>query len=80
MDNTKKRITLDIAGYRLNIVTDEDHSYVNKLADIISKQVSTLALSGSGITKTDAALLYALDLLDENVKLKMELAAMKKDR
>jgi hypothetical protein len=42
--------------------------------------VSAIALSGSGITKTDAALVYALTLLDENFKLRLELAEMKNSR
>ena len=76
MENNKKKISLDIAGSRIAIITDEDETYVRKLASFLSQKVNTLSLSGSGITKTDAALLYALDLLDENFKLKMKLSEM----
>jgi cell division protein ZapA (FtsZ GTPase activity inhibitor) len=74
MENNKKKISLDIAGNRLSIVTDENEAYVRKLADFITQRVNTLGLSGA--TKTDAALLLALDLLDENFKLKMKLSEM----
>ncbi len=74
MENNKKKISLDIAGNRLSIVTDENEAYVRKLADFITQRVNTLCLSGA--TKTDAALLLALDLLDENFKLKMKLSEM----
>jgi cell division protein ZapA (FtsZ GTPase activity inhibitor) len=77
MENVKKKISLDIANSRITIVTDEDEKYVRKLAAFVSQKVNNLALSGNNITKTDAALLYALELLDENFKLKMELAEMK---
>ena len=76
MEKVKKKISLDIAGSRIAIVTDEDENYVKKLASFLSQKVNTLSLSGSGITKTDATLLYALELLDENFKMKMKLSEM----
>lgn len=80
MENAKKKITLEIASSRVTLVTDEDENYVKKLAAVVTQKVNTLALSGNGITKTDAALVYALGLLDENFKLKVELAELKKDK
>lgn len=79
MEKVKKKISLDIAGSRISIITDEDEKYVTKLASYLSQKVNTLTLSNSRITKTDAALLYALELLDENFKLKMKLAEMQND-
>ena len=76
MENMKKKISLDIAGSRIAIITDENENYVRKLASFLSQKVNTLSLSGNGITKTDAAILYALELLDENFKLKMKLSEM----
>lgn len=74
MENNKKKISLDIAGNRISIVTDENEEYVRKLAAFIGQRVNSLSLGGA--TKTDAALLLALDLLDENFKLKMKLSEM----
>lgn len=79
MEKIKKKITLDIANSRITLVTDDDERYVQKLAGLISQRVNTLSLSGNNITKTDAALVCALELLDENFKLKLELAEMKKN-
>ncbi len=76
MENIKRKLCLDIAGSRITVITDQDETYVRKLASLISQRVNTLSLSGIGATKTDAALLLALDLLDENFKLKMALAEM----
>ena len=78
MENAKKKITLYIANSRIDIVTDEDAEYVRKLSGIISQKVSAMTLSRTNVTKTDAALIYALELLDENFKLKMELEELKK--
>ena len=44
MENNKKKISLDIAGNRLSIVTDENEAYVRKLADFITQRVNTLGL------------------------------------
>ncbi|MBQ9746649.1 MAG: cell division protein ZapA [Clostridia bacterium] len=80
MEKMKKKISLDIANSRITIVTDEDEEYVKSLAKLVSSKVNALSLSGNSVTKTDAALVYALELLDENCKLKMELAEMKNAR
>ena len=79
MENNKRRVSLNIAGNKISLVTDESPEYVEKLAALVSQRVNTLSLSGSGITKMDAALVYALDLLDENFKLKIALEEAKKN-
>lgn len=79
MENNKRKVSLNIAGNKISLVTDESPEYVEKLAALVSQRVNTLSLSGSGITKMDAALVYALDLLDENFKLRIALAEAKKN-
>lgn len=79
MEKTKRKVSLNIAGSKITLVTDEAPEYVEKLGALVSQRVNTLALSGSGISKMDAALVYALDLLDENFKLKVALAEAKKE-
>lgn len=79
MEKIKRKVTLNMVGNQISLVTDENPEYVQKLAAVVSQRVHTLSLSGSGISKMDAALVYALDLLDENLKLKMALEEMKKN-
>ena len=79
MENNKRKVSLNIAGNKISLVTDESPEYVEKLAALVSQRVNTLSLSSSGISKMDAALVYALDLLDENFKLKIALAEAKKN-
>ena len=74
LENNKKKISLDIAGNRIVVVTDQNEEYVRKLAAFITQRVNSICSSGAA--KTDAALLLALDLLDENFKLKMKLSEM----
>ena len=78
MDN-KNVHKIMISGVGLDLSSGNDTEYVEKLAALVSQRVNTLSLSGSGITKMDAALVYALDLLDENFKLKIALAEAKKN-
>ncbi len=77
MENTKKKINLEIAGSKITVVTDEEQEYVEKLAELISQKVNAFAPSGSSVGKTEAALVCALTLLDENFKLKIRLEEMK---
>ncbi|MBO5023861.1 MAG: cell division protein ZapA [Clostridia bacterium] len=79
MEKIKRKVSLNIAGSKISLVTDENPEYVEKLGALVSQRVNTLALSGNGISKMDAALVYALDLLDENFKLKVALAEAKKN-
>ncbi len=79
MEKIKRKVSLNIAGNNISLITDEAPEYVEKLGALVSQRVNTLALSGNGISKMDAALVYALDLLDENFKLKMALAEAKKE-
>ncbi len=79
MENVKKKVELNIAGCKLCLVTDDDEEYLKRLGARVSQRVNTLALSGGGISKTDAALVYALELLDENMKLKMAIEDMKRN-
>ena len=63
----KEKMTLQIAGYTLNLSTDQSAEYVKQLAQLLSQRIE--AASGGGrYGKLDAALLVALDLLDEQVK------------
>ena len=79
MEKIKRKVSLNIAGSKISLVTDENPEYGEKLGALVSQRVNTLALSGNGISKMDAALVYALDLLDENFKLKVALAEAKKN-
>lgn len=80
MEKKKKKMYLDIAGRRITILSDEDERYVQKLAAVVGQRVNTLMLSGQGVSQTDAALVYALDLLDENFKLRLALEEAKKGK
>ena len=66
----KRLYTLDIAGEELKLRSEDDPRYVQHLAHELSKKIIYYALSGAGVSKLQAAIVCALDLLDENYRLK----------
>ncbi len=70
---------LNIAGIEMMLNSENDAEYVQKLAAELTRRISTISLSAAGVSKTQAAIVCALDLLDENVRLKLEISEMKKN-
>lgn len=68
MKNTHK---LTIAGVDLVLNSDNNEDYVQKLALELTRRINGIALSSSGVTKMQAAVVCALELLDENCRLKL---------
>ncbi len=66
----KRQYTLDIAGEELKLRSDDEPKYVQHLAHELTKKINYYALSGAGVSKLQAAIVCALDLLDENYRLK----------
>ena len=66
----KRQYTLDIAGEELKLRSDDEPKYVQHLAHELTKKIYYYALSGAGVSKLQAAIVCALDLLDENYRLK----------
>ena len=59
-----------IAGESLYLCSEDAPDYVEKLATELTRRINTTMLSGADVDVTKAAIVCALDLLDENVKLK----------
>ena len=68
MKNTHK---ITIAGVDLTLNSENSEEYVQKLALERTRKINSIALSSSGVTKLQAAVVCALDLLDENYRLKL---------
>ena len=73
----KHNHNLNIAGVQLPLSSDNDERYVQTLASELSRRITNMTTQTS-ITKLEAALVCALDLLDENCHLKLELEDLKK--
>lgn len=68
MKNTHK---LTIAGVDLVLNSENSEDYVQKLALELTRRINGIALSSSGVTKLQASVVCALELLDENYRLKL---------
>ena len=69
---------ITIAGVDLTLNSENSEEYVQKLAVELTRRINSIALSSSGVTKLQAAVVCALDLLDENYRLKLLIEDEKK--
>ena len=67
----KNKHNITIAGVDLTLNSENSEEYVQKLALELTRRINSIALSTSGVTKLQAAVVCALDLLDENYRLKL---------
>jgi len=74
----KNKHNITIAGVDLALNSENSEEYVQKLALELTRRINSIALSTSGVTKLQAAVVCALDLLDENYRLKLLIEDEKK--
>lgn len=75
----KQVYRVSVAGLPLNIVTEEDESYLLSLTDKLSRTVTDIVMHNRSASKTDAALLCALDGLDAKTKMKESIDALESE-
>jgi cell division protein ZapA (FtsZ GTPase activity inhibitor) len=63
----KQRISVEIAGTTLNLVTDEPEEYVKRLAEILDERITRLSIE-SRYSRMETLLLIAMDYLDDHIK------------
>lgn len=68
MENNKKKITVEIVGDTMTLITDESDDFVREVASRLNKRMTDLTRNNFRITKYDAAVLCALDAMGEKVK------------
>ena len=69
----KQKYTLSIADMEINVITDEPQESVEYIVGILDRKMREIALKSKKCTKNEAALLCALDLCADKVRLKQEL-------
>lgn len=74
----KKSHNITIAGVELLMNSDDTEDYVQDLAGELTRRINT-AVAGYGVTKLQAAVACALELLDENCRLKTLLENVKQN-
>ncbi len=76
----KERYIVEISGIELNLLSDENEEYVLGLAKIIDGRINGMVMSNKRCSKTEAALVCALDYLDDKLKTALTLETVKKQR
>lgn len=68
MENNKKKITVEIIGDSLTLITDESDDFVRDVAMRLNRRMTDLTRNNFRISKYDAALLCSLDAMGEKIK------------
>ena len=69
----KQKYTLSIADMEINVITDEPQESVEYIVGILDRKMREFALKSKKCTKNEAAILCALDLCADKIRLKKEL-------
>ncbi|MFT3951806.1 MAG: cell division protein ZapA [Oscillospiraceae bacterium] len=67
------QVKVTIFGKSYTLKTEESEVYTHRLAEVLNKKLEAVAMSAVTLTKLDAAVLVALDCVDETVKSKSNL-------
>lgn len=69
-----------VSGVDLTLSSPNANEYVEKLAQDLTKRINKLEFSNLGVSKLSAAIVCALDLLDENYRLRLEIEDLKNEK
>lgn len=75
-NNSKKRITVDIAGVSLNIVTDENEEFVEKIAETLNDRIAKMRKNSFTISVLDAALLCAIENVSDRLTAEKQIRSL----
>ena len=72
----KQKYTLSIADMEINVVTDQSPESVEHIVGILDRKMREIALKSKRCTKSEAAVLCALDFCADKIRLKEEREAI----
>lgn len=65
----KEKYTVKIAGTELRLITEESEEYLAELAESLDKKINDLVLTNKRCSRLDAAIICALETMDEKAKI-----------
>ncbi len=68
MNDSKKRVSVDICGNSLTLITDESEDFVSLVAETLDEKMRSLTKNNFRISALDAALLCAIDATGDRLK------------
>ena len=72
----KQKYTITVADIEMNVISDESAEAVEALVGIVDRKMREIALMSKSCSKTEAALLCALDYCSERIKSQRKLKAL----
>jgi len=73
----KEKYIVKIAGAELKILSDESEDYLNSLVRILDRRIGDMVMTNKRCTRLEAAVLCALDYLDDKIKAAAEIESLK---
>ena len=61
------RVTMNICGENYTLIAEESPSYMERVGSLVNEQL-TKVMEGSKVSRTDAAILAAINIADELLK------------
>jgi len=61
------RVTMNICGESYTLIAEESPSYMERVGNLVNEQL-TKVMEGSKVSRTDAAILAAINIADELLK------------
>ena len=61
------RVTMNICGEEYTLIAEESPSYMERVGSLVNEQL-TKVMEGSKVSRTDAAILAAINIADELLK------------
>ena len=72
----KQRYTITVADIEMNVVSDESPEAVEALVGIVDRKMREIALMSKRCSKSEAALLCALDYCSDKIKAQRKIKAL----
>ena len=72
----KQKYTITVADIEMNVISDESAEAVEALVGIVDRKMREISLMSKRCSKSEAALLCALDYCSEKIKVQRKLKAL----